>query len=112
MVQLDINPNQGKEGILSAKSGVPKLKAPIKINSVLALSIFVVALFVGAAFLIFAVNQIQKSRIKSTSNDISNKEQELARLDETRKKAESLYIQVKYLESLWANRDIWSSIFT
>ena len=110
MARLDINPEGEKEGIISTKPKVPKLKSPIKVGQITKVAVFVVAVVIIATFLIFALAQTQNARIKYYDNKISVQDAELVNLADVKTEAEAVYGQVNNLQGLWTGRNFWSNV--
>ena len=109
MAHLDINP-EGEEGIISSEPQVPQSKSSIKLGSVTALAVGIVAIFAVMAFLIFSSNQVQKVRVKSMEEKISVADQQLASLKTVDDQAKAIYGQVKNLKSARDEVNLWSQV--
>lgn len=110
MAKLDINPEGESQGIISAKTKVPKLKSPVKMGQVTGVAVYIVAIVVIVTFLIFALVQTQNARIRYYDNKISAQDSELANLADVETQADAIYGQVNNLQSLWAGRNFWSNV--
>ncbi len=110
MTKLDINPEGENQGIISSKTKVPKLKSPIKMGQVTGVAVYIVAIIVIAAFLIFVLVQTQNARIRYYNNKISEKNAELDSLKDVNEQAEAIYGQINNLEGLWSQKNLWSNV--
>lgn len=110
MAQLDINPAGNKEGSNLSNPQVPQLKPTVQVNTIVRYCILIGLIFVIAGAILFGLNLMKKSNIKSSENKINQAEQTISQNAALNQQAEAVFAQVQNLQKLWDQRAIWSNL--